>query len=99
MSYAATPSTDDVLPVLIAWVLVLALGAAVSLYALRAYLKNRQRSFGALAAGFVCLSVASALTWFGLWFAGMGLVVCELGSTGFTAVGFGTILYSLKTTQ
>lgn len=99
MSYASTPATDDILPVLLAWVLVLALGAAVSVYALRAFLKNRQRSYGALAAGFVCLSVASALTWFGLWFAGMGLVVCELGSTGFTAVGFGTILYSLKTAQ
>jgi hypothetical protein len=82
---------------LAAWVLVIALGAIVSLYAVRVWQKSHERSMGFLALGFVFVSVAAGVTWFGLWFAGQNLAICELGSTGFMAGGFGSILYSLKT--
>ncbi len=52
---------------------------------------------GFLAAGFVLISVAAGISWFGLWLWGENLAVCEMGSTAFMAGGFGAILYSLWT--
>jgi hypothetical protein len=52
---------------------------------------------GFLASGFVLISVAAGIAWFGLWAWGENLAVCEMGSTAFMAGGFGAILYSLKT--
>lgn len=79
------------------WVGVVAMGGLVSYYSIRAWRSSRERSFALLAGGFFALSVASGLTWFLLYFAGQNLVVCEAGSTGFTLVGFGTILSALRT--
>lgn len=89
--------TPDLDLMLVAWLLVIGLGAIVSLYGLRVYRKTGERSMGFLAAGFVFISVAAGVTWFGLWLANENLVVCELGSTAFMAGGFGSILYSLRT--
>jgi hypothetical protein len=89
--------TDDLDLMLIAWVLVIVLGAIVSLYGLRVWRKTGERSMGFLAAGFVFISVAAGVTWFGLWLADFDPIVCELGSTAFMAGGFGSILYSLRT--
>lgn len=83
--------------VLASWVLIIALGAIVSVYAIRAWRQSHERSMGFLSLGLVFISVAAGVTWYGLWFAGQGLEVCELGSTGFMVGGFGSILYSLKT--
>ncbi len=82
---------------LVAWLLVIALGAIVSLYGVRVWRKTGERSMGFLASGFILISVASGITWFGLWLWGANLVVCEMGSTAFMAGGFGAILYSLWT--
>ena len=82
---------------IIAWLVVIALGAIVSFYGIRVYRKTGERSMGFLAAGFVLISVASGITWFGLWLWGANLAICEMGSTALMAGGFGAILYSLRT--
>ncbi len=78
------------------WGGVVVLGGLVSYYAIRAWGSSRDRPFVFLAGGFLALSVASAFTWFALYFAGQDLMVCEAGSTGFTLAGFGTIFYALR---
>ena len=85
-----------VMIMLVAWVIVIALGAVISFYGIRVWRKTHERSMGFLAAGFVLVSVAAGVAWFGLWFDGQGPAVCDLGSTAFMAGGFGSILYSLK---
>lgn len=82
---------------IVAWLVVIALGAIVSLYGIRVWRRTGERSMGFLAVGFVLLSVASGVTWFGLWLWGVNMVVCEMGATVFMAGGFGAILYSLWT--
>lgn len=82
---------------IVAWLVVIALGAIVSIYGLRVYRRTGERSMGFLAAGFVLISVAAGISWFGLWLWGENLAVCEMGSTAFMAGGFGAILYSLWT--
>jgi MFS-type transporter involved in bile tolerance (Atg22 family) len=88
---------EELSPMILLWGIVVLLGVIVSYYGFRNYVRNRQRSMAFLASGFVLISGAAALTWFGLYFAGMNLFQCELGSTGMTATGFGAILYSLRT--
>lgn len=78
------------------WAGVVVLGGLVSYYSIRAWRSSHERSFALLSAGFLALSVASALTWFMLYFAGEDLMICEAGSTGFTFAGFGTIFYALR---
>ncbi len=80
---------------LIGWGIVAVLGAVVSYFGFSVYRRHRERSMGFLASGFVALSVASAVTWFGLYFVGMDLIDCELGTTIAMALGFGLILYGL----
>jgi hypothetical protein len=82
---------------IVAWLVVIALGAVVSLYGVRVYRKTGERSMGFLASGFILISVAAGISWFGLWLWGANLAVCEMGSTAFMAGGFGAILYSLRT--
>lgn len=79
------------------WGGVVLLGGLVSYYSIRAWRSSRERSFALLSTGFLALSVASALTWFALYFSGQDLMICEAGSTGFTLGGFGTIVYALRT--
>lgn len=79
------------------WAGVVILGAAVSYYAIHAWRSSRERSFGLLAGGFVAISIASGLTWVGLYFMGQPPLICEAGSTSFTFGGFASILYSLRT--
>jgi hypothetical protein len=82
---------------ILAWIAVIALGAIVSFYGIRVYRRTGERSMGFLAGGFVLISVAAGVAWFGLWLWGANLAVCEMGSTAFMAGGFGSILYSLRT--
>ena len=89
---------EELAPMILLWAVVVALGIVVSYYGFRSYVRSRERSMAFLAVGFVLISGAAALMWFGLYFAGMDLFQCELGSTGATATGFGAILYSLRTT-
>jgi len=88
---------EELAPMIALWAIVVVLGVVVSYYGFRNYVRTRERSMAFLATGFVLISGAAALTWFGLYFAGMNLFQCELGSTGLTATGFGAILYSLRT--
>ena len=83
--------------VVVGWILVIALGAVVSLYGIRVYRRSHERSMAFLASGFLLISMAAGVTWFGLWLSGENLAVCEMGSTAFMAGGFGSILYSLRT--
>ena len=85
------------LPLLIVWGLVVVLGGLVSYYALRLYRKGKGRSIGLLAFGFTLLSAGSGVSWLGLYLAGMGLFWCSFSSTAFLAVGFASILISLRT--
>jgi hypothetical protein len=82
---------------IVAWLIVIALGAIVSFYGIRVYRRTGERSMGFMASGFVLISMAAGITWFGLWLWGENLAICEMGSTAFMAGGFGTILYSLRT--
>jgi uncharacterized membrane protein YecN with MAPEG domain len=87
----------ELAPMILLWGIVVVFGVLVSYYGFRSYVRTRQRSMAFLASGFVLISGAAALTWFGLYFAGMNLFQCELGSTGLTATGFSAILYSVRT--
>lgn len=78
------------------WIGVAVIGGLVTYYAFRAWRGNRERSFGLLAIGLLALSVGSAVTWFGLYFMGQDLIVCEAGSTAFTAGGFACLLVGLR---
>jgi hypothetical protein len=90
-------TTLPVWVVVAAWLVVIALGALVSIYGIRVYRKTGERSMGFLAGGFVLISVAAGVSWFGLWLWGANLAICEMGSTAFMAGGFGSIFYSLRT--
>ena len=79
------------------WAVVVGLGILVGYYGFRIYARTHQRSMGFLSAGFVLISAAAGLVWFLMYYSGMSLYQCELGSTGLTAVGFASILYSLRT--
>ena len=87
--------SPELLWMLALWGAVVLLGGLVSYHAIRAWRTSRERPLALLSTGFLALSVASALAWFVLYFAGENLMICEAGSTGFTVAGFGTILYSL----
>ncbi|MCI4337583.1 MAG: hypothetical protein L3K17_10455 [Thermoplasmata archaeon] len=86
----------ETIPLVTLWVGVAVLGGVVSYYAIRAWRSSRERTFGLLAIGLLALSIGSAVTWFGLYFMGQDLIVCESGSTAFTAGGFACILVGLR---
>ena len=86
----------EVTGMLVLWAALVVLGAAVSYHAYRAWRSSRERSLGFLAAGFLALSVVAGVAWFSLYFMGEDIWVCEAGSTGFSVIGFGVILYALR---
>ena len=88
---------EELLGVLVGWGLVAGLGAVVSLYGWRVYRRHHERSMGFLALGFVAISGVAAVAWFGLYFLGMDPLTCEMGSTLTMSVGFGSILFGLRT--
>lgn len=98
MSGYGVPGVEmsDLWAIILTWAIVVGLGVVVGYYGLRIYLRSRDRSMGFLAAGFILISGVAGIVWFLLYFAGMSLYQCELGSTGFTAVGFASILYSIR---
>jgi hypothetical protein len=83
-------------PVAVAFVAVVALGAAIGYFALRAYRSERNRSMALFAIGFLVLSAASGLVWLTMWLAGVDPLWCELGATSVSAVGLGTVLVGLR---
>lgn len=94
--YGAAPDMSELWEILLTWAVIVALGVVVGYYGFKVYLKTRERSMGFLAAGFLLISGVAGTVWFAMYFAGMDLYQCELGSTGFTAVGFASILYSIR---
>ena len=77
--------------------LAIALGAVVCYYAFKNFARTRTRSMGFLGLGMALVSAGSVLTWWVLWEAGMDPIQCQLGTTGVTVAGFGSIIYSLRT--
>ena len=82
--------------IVLIWAIIVGLGILVGYYGVKIFLRTRERSMGFLAAGFLLISGVAGIVWFLMYFAGMNLYQCELGSTGFTAIGFASILYSIR---
>ncbi len=85
--------------IVLTWAIVVGLGIVVGYYGFRIFLRTRNRSMAFLAAGFILISGVAGFVWFLLYFAGLSLYECELGSTSITAVGFAAILYSIRSRE
>lgn len=84
-------------PAVALWGAVAAIGGVVGYFAVKAWRKERGRSLAALSLGFLLISVGSAATWFALFFGGMGIFWCDMGSTAVTAGGLGSVAFALGT--
>jgi hypothetical protein len=84
-------------PMLLVWTPVLALGTLVAFYTFRAWRKEHSRAMLALGSGFLLLSIVPGTLWFGLYLSTDDAFMAELGCAGVMAVGFGAIVYALRT--
>lgn len=96
---AGTIGGSDLAWIVLVWLVIVGLGVLVGYYGFRIFFRTHDRSMGFMAAGFILISGAAGIVWFLLYFAGMNLLQCELGSTGFTAVGLASILYSIRSKE
>lgn len=84
-------------PMLALWAVVIVIGCLVAYYGFRAYRSSRQRSMLALGTGFVFLSVGVTMGWWGAWFMNGDFITTGIACAGTLSVGFGLVLYSVRT--
>jgi hypothetical protein len=77
------------------WFVIIALGLAVSLVALRAYRSNRSRPFLLLGVGFLLISLIAGALWVGVYVMLDDPVVADLGACAAMVAGFGAVLASV----
>jgi hypothetical protein len=85
------------MPAILVWSVAAVLGGIVGYFSLQSWRRQRGRAMASLSAGFLLVSVGSAVTWFSMYFAGAGLFWCDTGSTSVMAGGLGCVAYSLAT--
>ncbi|HXW67489.1 MAG TPA: hypothetical protein VEL82_06425 [Thermoplasmata archaeon] len=77
------------------WIVIIALGAAVALYAFRAARSSHSSSLLLLGVGFVLISVAAGGVWMGAYSIGDDPILADVGACVAMAAGFGAVLASL----
>ena len=77
------------------WAVIIALGVAVAVVALRAARPTRSRSFLLLGVGFLLISVVAGVLWVGLYYSLEDPVVADVGACGAMAAGFAAVLASV----
>jgi hypothetical protein len=85
------------MPMLLVWIPVLALGAIVAFYTFRAWRQEHSRAMLALGTGFLLLSIVPGTLWFGLYLSTDDAFMAELGCAGMMSLGFVAIVYALRT--
>ncbi|HTW39425.1 MAG TPA: hypothetical protein VMF04_00990 [Thermoplasmata archaeon] len=77
------------------WFVIVGLGVAVSVVALRAYRSNRSRPFLLLGVGFLLISVVAGALWVGVYLMLDDPVLADLGACGAMVAGFAAVLASV----
>ena len=77
------------------WIVIIGLGVAISVIALRAARPARSRSLLLLGVGFLMISVVAGLLWVGIYFAINDPVMADVGACGAMAIGFAAVLASV----
>lgn len=77
------------------WAVIVALGVAVALVALRAYRSNHSRPFLLLGIGFLLISVVAGALWVGIYLTVEDPVMADIGACAAMAAGFGAVLASV----
>jgi hypothetical protein len=77
------------------WGVIIALGIAVSVVALRAARSTHSRSLLLLGAGFVMISVIAGVLWVGIYYVAQDPVMADVGACGAMAAGFAAVLASV----
>jgi hypothetical protein len=77
------------------WAVIVALGVAISVVALRAYRSNRSRSFLFLGAGFLLISLVAGALWIGVYLMIDDPVMADVGACTAMAAGFAVVLASV----
>jgi hypothetical protein len=77
------------------WGVIIALGAAVAVVALRAARPSGSRSFRLLGIGFLLISVVAGALWVGIYIAVQDPVMADVGACGAMATGFAAVLASV----
>lgn len=78
------------------WGIIVALGAAIAVYAFRASRATRSRSLGVLAFGFLLISGAAALAWLGIYLGLHDPLLSGVGATASMAAGLALVLVSVR---
>ncbi|MGA8542589.1 MAG: hypothetical protein WB947_03490 [Thermoplasmata archaeon] len=77
------------------WVVIVVLGVAISLVALRAYRSGRSRTYLLLGVGFLLISVVAGVLWIGIYLTIDDPVMADVGACGAMAAGFAAVLASV----
>jgi hypothetical protein len=77
------------------WAVIVALGAVIAVYAIRASRSARSRSLLLLGVGFLFISVAAGALWIGLYSWGSDPMMADIGACAAMVIGFGAVLSSV----
>ncbi len=77
------------------WAVIIALGIAVAVVALRAGRSSRSRPVLLLGVGFLLISVVAGALWVGIYLVMNDAVMADVGACGAMAAGFGAVLASV----
>jgi hypothetical protein len=77
------------------WAVIIGLGVAVSIVALRASRPNHSRSLLLLGIGFLLISVVAGALWVGVYYFAGNPVMADVGACGAMAAGFAAVLASV----
>jgi hypothetical protein len=77
------------------WLVIIALGVAIAVVALRAARSSKSRTFLLLGVGFLLISVVAGVLWIGLYYALNDPVMADVGACGAMAAGFAAVLASV----
>lgn len=77
------------------WAIIIGLGVAVAIVALRAYRSHHSRPFLLLGVGFLLISVVAGLLWVGIYATINDPVMADVGACSAMAAGFAAVLASV----
>jgi hypothetical protein len=77
------------------WAVIVALGVAVAVVALRAGYRSSSRSLTLLGIGFLLISVVAGVLWIGIYVVMDDPVMADVGACGAMATGFAAVLASV----
>jgi hypothetical protein len=77
------------------WIVIVALGVAISVVALRAYRSDHSRTFLLLGIGFLLISLVAGVLWIGVYLAIDDPMMADVGACSAMAAGFAAVLASV----